>query len=188
VTDSSNELRYPRVPGRPPSRWRTIAVLSIGLWLFSEIVTVQASWAPSPLEYRMLSSRDGAIEFRVIHDLSAHVYPPGEQVQPPIYIPHRLTFQWWFTVDRLVPSIRKDQWPIRGLRDFPATTLPRSRVIQSWSAFLPWWLGTLPWLLSGVAGWVRNLLARHRAQQGLCTRCGYDLRASAGRCPECGTV
>jgi hypothetical protein len=44
-------------------------------------------------------------------------------------------------------------------------------------------------LLSGLpAVWVVSLLRnRSRRQAGHCRRCGYDLRASRDRCPECGT-
>lgn len=48
----------------------------------------------------------------------------------------------------------------------------------------PLWLIALPLFLFGLPS-LRHL--RRRRRPGYCARCGYDLRASTGCCPECGT-
>jgi hypothetical protein len=47
-------------------------------------------------------------------------------------------------------------------------------------------LGAYPWAVTGRKVRDRRV-RRERVRQGLCAECGYDLRASAGPCPECGT-
>lgn len=37
-----------------------------------------------------------------------------------------------------------------------------------------------------VVEFVSHRRARRAFERGRCTRCGYDTRASSGRCPECG--
>src|SRR4051794_5286455 len=41
------------------------------------------------------------------------------------------------------------------------------------------------WLLNWIAG---VLLRRKSASGASCAQCGYDLRATPDRCPECGTI
>jgi len=70
-------------------------------------------------------------------------------------------------------------------RDYNVTTY-RERF---WSMTLPLWtiivtaLG-LP-LRTTMQVW-RSHWASHRLKHGLCSACGYDLRGSPDRCPECG--
>jgi hypothetical protein len=53
-----------------------------------------------------------------------------------------------------------------------------------WSLFLATLLASLPLVL-----WrVRDRQRRWRLRRGLCVSCGYDLRGTPERCPECGTV
>jgi cytohesin len=46
--------------------------------------------------------------------------------------------------------------------------------------------GILPTL--AAIQWRRRKRTQRRAAAGLCSICGYDLRASTGRCPECGNA
>lgn len=58
-----------------------------------------------------------------------------------------------------------------------------------WGVAVPhWFVFLLTAALPATWGvrWSAQRVARARVRQGLCARCGYDLRGSSGRCPECG--
>ena len=62
---------------------------------------------------------------------------------------------------------------------------PTWELVVGWLVLCP-----LPWVV--LLAWkVRSVRADRRSRRlarGLCLRCGYDLRATPGRCPECGVA
>ena len=82
--------------------------------------------------------------------------------------PPRLGF-WWGTRDD--PAYPKGDW---------ATTIVLGPI---WPLAVPFAALPAAW----AARHIRQRRRSRRAARGLCPRCGYDLRATPDRCPECGT-
>jgi hypothetical protein len=93
-----------------------------------------------------------------------------------------------------VSSARRTSWGVtyaNGSNSAGPVDWPGKPVLM-----IPWRSVTIPFphlaaaagLLPAVAapGLARRLRTRRRAAAGLCLPCGYDMRATPGRCPECG--
>jgi hypothetical protein len=74
-----------------------------------------------------------------------------------------------------------------GIQIYVARPLPGKPVVYS-VVVVPAAYVALPTAALPVLWLCAKLRARTRRRGGLCARCGYDLRATPGRCPECGTI
>jgi hypothetical protein len=57
-----------------------------------------------------------------------------------------------------------------------------------WVLGVPYWPLVLLTLIAPAWWMWRRRTALRRARANACANCGYDLRATPGRCPECGSV
>jgi hypothetical protein len=59
---------------------------------------------------------------------------------------------------------------------------------EYWTVSVPAWFVILLCLIAPALWCRQRLRLAFRQKSGLCQKCGYDLRASKDRCPECGTA
>ena len=74
-----------------------------------------------------------------------------------------------------------------GFRYFTLRWFPTYvRTAAGWSVHVPIWMAVPPFAIAPIVCIVRVRRAHRRHRRGLCMTCGYDVRYSAARCPECG--
>jgi len=128
-------------------------------------------------------SRWGPFQFAV---MTPRPTPTSQQVREA-----EETLREWRRVEPTpVPADRRDLVRRSRLRTAAARAQDVLRPDSGWGLLVPAWI---PFLLTlalpaarAVPAWSRLRRSR-RIAAGLCTACGYDLRATPGRCPECGT-
>ena len=70
---------------------------------------------------------------------------------------------------------------------------PWPRISNGWTPrwtelVIPWWYALVLTAVLPVLWFSDRLRHRRRTRVGACPTCGYDLRATPDRCPECGAI
>jgi hypothetical protein len=97
------------------------------------------------------------------------------------------------------PKIASERWlPLKSLGyGFPATghsfagfkfEAYKTPVENNVEVVLPFWIVVLLTSIAPALYWRQIRRRRRAARLGYCRKCGYDLRASRDRCPECGAA
>lgn len=116
-------------------------------------------------------------------------YSPGDEDQPFVVTSHRFgldTTDARKVIDTDAPAERWrfQRYDVRA--SFGYWQMLHSDQKTQGIAIPHWFLGGLFAVLP-VGMPIRRYRTAARVGRGLCVSCGYDLRASEGRCPECGT-
>jgi hypothetical protein len=155
-----------------------LALLSLLVFVAVVALWVRSYWfvdtlTSSGATVHSISSHNGLLVW------NSHRRDPFEQALPwrQVYRGRDLSYAW----DRLGGSVWNRLGFGHALGGTPAGNPITQRVAPHWFLTL---LAALPATL------VTAVRSRHRRRMrtGLCPTCGYDLRATPGRCPECGTV
>jgi hypothetical protein len=171
----------------PPSirRWlfTALSALSIMLFAITALLWVRSYWVNDSFSrYRTggecytVESCHGAVYVSWTQDAVPLIHDSWTSTSEPSFEPWE--GGWGVTESRVLPLKVFTFDPSAIVR----TSAPVTCVIVShWFLFLCFIVTPVSWLRS-------RLRMRRRKVLGLCPSCGYDVRATPERCPECGSV
>lgn len=117
-----------------------------------------------------------------------HVNFSAYSMQKNMEMPHQPRIRFYY-FRKLSEAQRRLDGAKFGARWSSLNRNPGSRG-GSFAIVLPYWMPTVLFALCAaweIRRWRRSLL-RSPAEVGKCPTCGYDVRATPERCPECGAV
>ena len=173
-------------------------MLSLLFCLAAAALWVRSAWASDTLRFQRRNEETKAYEQYSVRSFNGRGEVTGDcrdyvpRSQYPALGPWRVTYTagppWlhgsrWLSGDFMLS--RRGQEVMRARPEPLGRVRERSRVLvlhfPHWAVVLA--LGTPPTLW-----WIVPRLRRClRRRKGLCISCGYDLRGSTDKCPECGT-
>ena len=142
-------------------------IISLAFCIFFAALWLRSYVTPDALAWRRIDG-DGSLWIDSIHSTRGRIGLEGEG--------------YWIDPDKPRPrtgltwSSGSSFWLPPGWD--PTATIPYWHLLMYFGALPLWWCVRR---LASLAA-----LQNRRRKRGLCSMCGYDLRASCGRCPECG--
>ena len=166
-------------------QWCCIVVVfgSVYLWIRSHWYAISLGISPHPFaSFVEVSLSRGDLEYRRIS--------VGTQAEADSEFTRGVSMWWKAPPRRLGLDFLQGGANIRGFRlgRFALqcdTTDPYDKKVR---VLLPFWVWTATWAVLGVCLWRRVHSKRCDYDCRRCVNCGYDLRASPTRCPECGLL
>jgi hypothetical protein len=164
--------------------WVMIVLLATGAW--RESYDREFAYVRSPNDGRRYDTG-----YVVLTQGRLYLFD-GIPADPPYpgLLEERYPGRWWwwrgqsngFTIDIVERSGEGVSWGGFAYR----TTRPASTRYHA--VIVPCWFIVIVLVLLPTPEVARRLARGRRSRTNRCATCGYDLRASPGRCPECGVV
>ena len=156
-----------------------VSVISLILCVATCLFWIRAQYVYDSIK---LTSDRGVIWFTTWRsyaglDVGVHLRPPTAED-----VPQR--FRW----SSGLPVEGDHRWFVPRFRHTVFPPDPTQFERERWDIRVPYWLMLLVTIALPIASFRRARVLRRRAQDHLCLHCGYDLRATPERCPECGAV
>jgi hypothetical protein len=179
-----------------------IAAALTSAWLLSYRQACSIVWEHNGQRWQ-LASNNGLLRLAQVNENPSTLEPRPVGIVGGLFYPDQNTPDWDLRNVDLEKPIEK--WGVSVGNGTTVKPISRFRSSLSYSFYQPpalqptIWVAILPWLWP-VCAIVPLALAlsllelrkwhirQKRSKTGYCTICGYDLRATKDRCPECGAV